>query len=70
MVDYLKDNSVNRLVLDMIMDLCIDGHETNKRILKLHSRQKAIIVRGFSETKRVKKAQRLGAGVYLKSYIC
>jgi len=65
-VDYLKDNSANLLVLDMIMDPGIDGYETYKRILEFHPNQKAIIVSGFSETKRVKEAQRLGAGAYVK----
>jgi DNA-binding NtrC family response regulator len=32
----------------------------------LHPKQKAIIASGFSETKRVKKAQKLGAGQYVK----
>ncbi len=65
-VDYLKNNSVDLLVLDMIMDPGIDGCETYKRILELHPKQKAIIVSGFSETDRVKEAQRLGAGAYVK----
>jgi CheY-like chemotaxis protein len=65
-VNYLKDNSADLLVLDMIMDPGIDGYETYKRILKFHPKQKAIIVSGFSETKRVKEAQRLGAGAYVK----
>ena len=65
-VDYLKNNSTNLLVLDMIMDPGIDGYETYKRILEFHPNQKAIIVSGFSETKRVKRAQRLGAGAYIK----
>jgi PAS domain S-box-containing protein len=65
-VDYLKDNSADLLVLDMIMDPGIDGFETYKRILELHPNQKAIIVSGFSETDRVKEAQRLGAGAYVK----
>ena len=50
----------------MIMDPGIDGLETYKRILELHPKQKAIIVSGFSETERVKEAQRLGAGAYVK----
>jgi two-component system cell cycle sensor histidine kinase/response regulator CckA len=54
------------LVLDMIMDPGIDGLETYKRILKLYPNQKAIIVSGFSETKRVKEAQTLGAGPYVR----
>jgi len=65
-VDYLKENSVDLLVLDMIMDPGIDGLETYKKILEIHPFQKAIIASGFSETERVKEAQRLGAGVYLK----
>ena len=48
------------------MDPGIDGLETYKRTLELHPKQKAIIVSGFSETKRVKEAQRLGAGAYVK----
>jgi len=65
-VEYLKDNSADLLLLDMIMDPGIDGLETYKRILEFHPNQKALIVSGFSETKRVKEAQRLGAGAYVK----
>ncbi|MBA7710485.1 hypothetical protein ES703_119428 [subsurface metagenome] len=50
----------------MIMDPGIDGYETYKRIIEFHPNQKAIIVSGFSETERVKEAQRLGAGAYVK----
>ncbi len=65
-VDYMKDNSADLLLLDMIMDPRIDGLETYKRILEFYPRQKAIIASGFTNTKRVKEAQRLGAGVYLE----
>lgn len=65
-IDYLKNNSADLLVLDMIMDLGIDGLETYRKILELHPGQKAIIASGFSETDKVKEAQRLGAGKYLK----
>ncbi len=50
----------------MIMDPGIDGLETYRRILEHHPGQRAIIVSGFSETERVKEAQRLGAGAYVK----
>jgi len=63
---YLKDNTVDLLVLDMIMDPGIDGLETYKRILDIHPGQKAIIASGFSETDQVKEAQQLGAGAYIK----
>jgi CheY-like chemotaxis protein len=65
-VDYMKDNSVDLLVLDMIMDPGIDGLETYKRILDMHPGQKAIIASGFSETENAKEAKRLGAGQYLR----
>jgi two-component system cell cycle sensor histidine kinase/response regulator CckA len=65
-VEYMQQNTVDILVLDMIMDPGIDGLETYKRILELHPGQKAIIASGFSESDRVKEAQKLGAGAYVK----
>jgi PAS domain S-box-containing protein len=54
------------IILDMIMHDGIDGLETYKRIRENKPNQKAIIVSGFSETDRVKDAQHLGAGAYVK----
>jgi len=54
------------IVLDMIMHPGIDGLETYKQIREVIPNQKAIIVSGFSETVRVKDAQHLGAGAYVK----
>lgn len=65
-LEYMKENSPDILVLDMIMSPGIDGLETYRRIIKTHPEQKAIIVSGFSETDRVRKAQEFGAGPYLK----
>ncbi|MGV8074254.1 MAG: PocR ligand-binding domain-containing protein [Syntrophobacteraceae bacterium] len=65
-VEYLKHNTVDLVVLDMIMDPGMDGLATYIKILETHPRQKAIIVSGFSETERVTKAQELGAGAYVK----
>ena len=65
-VEYLKSKKADILVLDMIMTPGIDGLETYQRILKVSPKQKAIIVSGFSETDRVKEAQKLGAGAYVK----
>ena len=50
----------------MIMDPGIDGLETYQKILELYPGQKAIIASGFSETDRVREAQRLGAGAYVR----
>ncbi|MFH2047231.1 MAG: PAS domain S-box protein [Pseudomonadota bacterium] len=65
-VEYLKEHTVDLIILDMIMDPGISGRETYERIIKIHPKQKAIIVSGFSETNEVKATQKLGAGQYLK----
>ena len=65
-VEYLKSNTVDLLILDMIMEPGMDGLETYTKIIADHPGQKAVIVSGFSESDRVKKMQRLGAGPYVK----
>ncbi|MEA3437467.1 MAG: PAS domain S-box protein, partial [Thermodesulfobacteriota bacterium] len=65
-VEYLKHHRADLLILDMIMEPGIDGLETYRQILELYPDQKAIIASGFSETDKVKEAQRLGAGTYIK----
>ncbi len=65
-IAYLKEHQADLLVLDMIMAPGIDGLETYRRILEIHPGQKAILVSGFSETERVREAQQLGAGAYVK----
>jgi len=65
-VEYLRTEKADLLVLDMIMDPGMDGLDTYKAVLEIHSKQKAIIVSGFSETERVKEAKSLGAGDYLR----
>ena len=46
----------------------VPGHvlETYKRALQFYPQQKAIIASGFSESKNVKEAQKLGAGPYVR----
>ncbi len=65
-IEYMQANSVDLIVLDMIMDPGMNGYETYKEIIKIHPNQKAIIASGFSETYDVKKAQELGVGKYIK----
>ncbi len=66
-VEYLKENTFNLLLLDMIMDPGINGRETYERILEIHPNQKAIIISGFAETDEVKEAEKLGVGKYIKN---
>ncbi|MBI9087352.1 MAG: response regulator [Desulfobacterales bacterium] len=65
-VAHVAKGPVDLLVLDMIMEPGMDGLETYMRILEMCPGQKAVIASGFAETARVRKAQGLGAGVYLK----
>jgi len=64
-VEYIEHQSSDLLILDMIMAPGIDGLETYKRILKYEPNQKAIITSGYSETNRVKEAQKAGAATYI-----
>ena len=69
-IEYLKNKKADLIVLDMIMNPGIDGMETFRRILEINPGQKAVIVSGFSETDRVRKAQEMGAGTFVrKPYI-
>jgi len=60
----LTIQSSDLLILDMIMEPGMDGLDAYKKILEMHPRQKAIIASGFSETQRVREAQRLGASMF------
>ena len=64
-VDFLKENKVDLILLDMIMSP-IDGLDTYKEVLKLHPMQKAVVVSGYSETERLKEVLTLGAGAFLQ----
>ena len=50
----------------MIMTGGMDGLETYKKILKISSKQKAIIASGYSKSERVWEMQHLGAGVFVQ----
>lgn len=64
--EYVREHPVDLVILDMIMEPGIDGLETYRRIIESCPHQKAIIASGFAETDRVREAQRLGAGEYIK----
>lgn len=65
-VEYMKTNSADLIILDMIMNPGIDGLDTYKKIIEFKPKQKAIIASGFSETDRVREARKLGARKYIK----
>jgi len=63
---YMRGNRADVLVLDMIMDPGMDGLETYREVCRLHPGQKAVVASGFAENERVREAQGLGAGEYVK----
>ncbi len=65
-IEYLQSNDVDLILLDMIMHPGIDGLETYRMLKKLNKDQKAVIVTGHAETKRLRKVQKLGAKFVVK----
>jgi PAS domain S-box-containing protein len=65
-IEHLRRQPADLVVLDMIMEPGIDGLETFRRILMLRPGQKTVIASGYSESVRVREAQRMGAGAYVK----
>lgn len=65
-IEFLRQDTAELLILDMILDPGIDGYETYRRINGIRPGLPAIIASGYSETDRVKKTLELGAGKYVK----
>ena len=65
-LEYLKTNLVDLLLLDMILGSGMNGRQTYVGVQKMLPGLKTIIVSGFSADAEVKKAQRLGAGRFVK----
>ncbi len=65
-VAFVRDQSVDLVILDMIMPPGMDGLDTYKQICALYPDQKGIIISGYSENDRVTEAMQLGIGAYLK----
>jgi PAS domain S-box-containing protein len=65
-VEFVRQHTVDLVILDMIMEPGIDGYETYRQIRDIRPAQKAIIASGYSETERVRKTQDSGAGRYIK----
>jgi len=65
-VGFVKETTVDLIVLDMVMEPSIIGLETYQRIKKNHPGQQAIIASGHSKSEEVLMAQDLGAGAFVK----
>jgi PAS domain S-box-containing protein len=65
-VRQFRRKQYDLVILDMLLEKGIDGLDTFSSLSKINPDVRAIIVSGFSETERVKDAQKLGAGDYIK----
>lgn len=65
-VEYIKDNDVDIVVLDMIMPPGMDGLDTFLALQAVKPDVKVVIASGYSESDRVVKAQEMGAGRYVR----
>ena len=64
-IAFVRDQRVDLLVLDMLMEPGLDGCETFAEIIKIYPHQKALIVSGYSESGKMESVMELGAGDYL-----
>lgn len=65
-VRMVEKQSIDLVILDMIMPKGIDGVATYQRILTISPHQKAIIISGYSESEQVRVMQQLGAGPFVQ----
>ena len=65
-IDYLRNQPVDLIVLDMVMPTGINGRETYEAILRIRTGQKAIIASGYAKTEEVEETQALGAGEFIR----
>ena len=64
-VEFLRQNEVDLIVLDMVMP-GMDGVATMRKIREDHPNQKIIILSAYSEPDQVREAQQLGAMAYVQ----
>jgi len=64
-ITFIRQNSVDIIILDMIMEPGIDGLETYLKIKKFKPGQKAIIASGFAESNTIKELLKTGVGQYV-----
>ena len=65
-LEFVQDNPVDLIVVDMQMEPGISGRQTYEQILKHYPDQRAIIASGYSESDDVKATLQIGASGFIK----
>ncbi len=65
-VEYIKNNHVDLLILDMLMEPKMNGRETYEAIIQLFPNIKAVIASGFSNNDEIQKALQLGVNGFIQ----
>jgi PAS domain S-box-containing protein len=65
-IEYLRQRSVDLVMLDMKMGNGLNGRETYEKILQIHPHQKGIILSGYSDSDEIKLAKDLGISFFLE----
>ena len=65
-VEYLRQNQVRLILLDMVMAPGISGRETYERILAFKPGQQAIVVSGFATSDEIMRIFQLGVSQILQ----
>lgn len=64
--EYLKDHTMDLVILDMNMDPGINGLETYRKITRIHPGQKTIIASGYASEELIEAACREGITTFIK----
>lgn len=63
---FLEKNTVDLILLDMLMEPGMNGYQTYAEVVKKHPGQKAVIASGYSESEDILKAYQLGVEGFIK----
>lgn len=63
---FLESQSVDLVLLDMMMGDGLNGRETYEKILDIHPRQKAIVISGYAKSEEIAKAKKLGVSQFIE----
>ncbi len=65
-IAFIRSQPVDLVLLDMMMGNGLNGRETFERILKIHPRQKAIVISGYAKNDEIMKAKDLGVSDFIE----